>query len=224
MKAHTIAELLVLPAAKIFVRNLIGEKDAAKLDSVSLSNDTVRSRIKEMSNDISNQVTARIRASTFEFAIQVDESTDVPSCCQLLVYARYAEGNNVKTELMMSEELSKTTKGKDIFNLLDKFFKQNHLDWEKLVGYTTIGASSMLGRKSGFQVYVKAMSPKATFVHCFIHRFALYARVMPPELLWCLSRIIKIVNFIKASAPNTRLFARLCEDLGSDYKYLLYHT
>ena len=52
-----------------------------------------------------------------------------------LSIARYTEGNNnVKTELMMSEELSETTKGKDIFNLLDKFFKQNHLDWEKLVG------------------------------------------------------------------------------------------
>ena len=69
MKAHTIAELLVLPAAEILVRNLIGEKDAAKLDSVSLSNDTVRRRIKEMSDDISNQGTAGIRASTFGFAI-----------------------------------------------------------------------------------------------------------------------------------------------------------
>ena len=47
---------------------------------------------------------------------------------------------------------------------------------------------------------------------------------MPPELLSCLNRIITIVNFIKASAVNAQLFARLCEDLGSDYKYLLYHT
>ena len=141
-----------------------------------------------------------------------------------LSIARYTEGNNVKTELMMSEELSETTKGKDIFNLLDKFFMQNHLDWEKLVGCTTDGAPSMLGRKSGFQADVEAMLPKATFVHCFIHRFALCAKVMPPELLSCLNRIIKIMNFIKASALNTRMLARLCEDLGSDYKYLLYHT
>ena len=104
MKAHTIAESLVLQAAKILVRNLIGEKDAAKLDSVSLANDTVRHRIKEMSDDISDQVTAGIRALTFWLAIQVDESTDVTNCCQLLVYARYTEGNDVKTELMMSED------------------------------------------------------------------------------------------------------------------------
>ena len=53
----------------------------------------------------------------------------------------------MKTELRMSEELSNTTKGGDILNLLDKFFKQNHLDWEKLVGYSTDGASSELGLK-----------------------------------------------------------------------------
>jgi len=42
MKAHTIGELLVLPAAKILVRNLIGEKDVAKLDSMSLSKNTAK--------------------------------------------------------------------------------------------------------------------------------------------------------------------------------------
>ena len=124
----------------------------------------------------------------------------------------------------MSEELSETSKGKDIFHLLDKFFKQNHLDWGKLIGCTTDGAPSILGRKSGFQAYVKAMSLKATFVHCFIYRFAFRAKIMPLELLSSLNRIIKIVNFIKASALNTRLLATLCEDLGSDYKCLLYHT
>ena len=84
MKAHTIAESLVLPAAKILARNLIGEKDAVKLDSVSLSNDTVKRRVKEMSVDIAVLMTAAIKASKFGFAIQLDESTDVTNCCQLL--------------------------------------------------------------------------------------------------------------------------------------------
>ena len=66
-----------------------------------------------------------------------------------------------------------TTKGKDVFNVLDNFFKLNELDWRKLIGCTTDGAPSMLGRKSGFQAHVKAVSPNVTSVHCFIHRFAL---------------------------------------------------
>ena len=81
MKAHTIADSLVLLAAKILFRNLIREKDATKLYSVSLFNDTVNRRIKEMSVDIASQVAASIRASTFGFAIQVDESTDATTSC-----------------------------------------------------------------------------------------------------------------------------------------------
>ncbi|XP_077966899.1 zinc finger BED domain-containing protein 5-like [Styela clava] len=33
-----------------------------------------------------------------------------------------------------------------------------------------------------------------------------------------------MVNYVKTSALNTRLFARLCEDLNSDHMCLLYHT
>ena len=47
MIAHTIAESLVLPAAKTLVRNLIGDEAAAKLDSVFLSNDTVNAVFKK---------------------------------------------------------------------------------------------------------------------------------------------------------------------------------
>ena len=140
MKAHTIAESLVLPAAKILLPNLIGEKDVAKLDTVSLCNDTVKRRIREMFVDIVDQVTEGIKASKFGFAIQVDESTAVTNYCQLLVYGRYIQDNNVKTGLLVSEELPDTTRGKDIFNLLDKYFKENDLEWGKLVGCTTDGA------------------------------------------------------------------------------------
>ena len=82
----------------------------------------------------------------------------------------------------------------------------------------------MLGRKFRFQTYVKDVAANATFVHCFIHRFALYTKVLPAELMSRLNKIIKIVNFIKTSALNSRLFARLCEDVSSTQKCLLFHT
>jgi len=52
---------LSLPAAKILVQNLIGDKDVAKFDSVSLSIDTVKRRIREMSVDIAGQVTEGLK-------------------------------------------------------------------------------------------------------------------------------------------------------------------
>jgi len=79
-----------------------------------------------------------------------------------------------------------STRGKDIFNLLDKYFKENDLEWEKLAGCTTDGAPSLLGQKSGFQAYVKTAPPNATFIHCFIHIIALSAKTLQPEFLSCL--------------------------------------
>ena len=75
----------------------------------------------------------------------------------------------------------------------------------------------MLGRKSGFQALVKAVSPSVTFVHCFIHRFALAAEVLPSSLK-------ESFNHFKTSALNIRLFRVICEDIGSKYTSLLYHT
>ena len=177
-----------------------------------------------MSGDIANQLMARVKDSKFGFAIQLDESTDVAKCSHLLVYVRFIQNNTVKTELMLNQELAATTKRKDVFNVLADFFKKNELDWSKLVGCTIDGAPAMLGRKSGFQTYVKDVAANATFVHCFIHRFALCIKVLPAELMSSLNKIIKIVNFIKTSALNSRLFARLCEDVNSTHKCLLFHT
>ncbi|KAF2351079.1 Ribonuclease H-like domain [Trinorchestia longiramus] len=179
---------------------------------------------KGASVDIADQVVEGVKSSKYGFAIQLDESTDVTNCSQLLVYVRFTQNNGAKTELLLSQDLSSTTTGKDIFNVLENFCKQNELDWGKLVGCTTYRAPSMLGRKSGFQAHAKAVAPNATTVHCFIHRFALCAKVLPPKSLSCFNRVIRIVNFVKTSALNTRLFKLLCEDFGSNHICLLYPT
>ena len=132
----------------------------------------MKRRIEEMSDDIADQILAETKESKFEFAIQFDESTDITDYCQLLVYVRYGQANIMKTELLLNYEVSTTTKGKDIFDILNSFFKKNGLDWKNLVGCTTDGALSMLGCRSAFQLYVKAVSPNVTSVHCFFHRFS----------------------------------------------------
>ena len=98
------------------------------MNFVSLSNDTVRRRIHDMSDNISDQVTTAVRASKYGFAMQLDESTDVTNCGQLLVYVRFTENDIVKTELLLSKEVSGTTKGKNIFNIVDEVFKKIDLE------------------------------------------------------------------------------------------------
>ena len=198
MKAHTIGESMVLLAANILVKNVIGVETAAKLKTVSLSNNTVKNRIEEMTIDIADQAKF-VKDSKFGFSMPLNESTDITNNAQLLGYVRYTtQDNDVKTELLMCQELSSTTKGKDVFEVSDNFFKQNELDWKKLIGCTTDGAPSMLEPKSGFTIYVKTVSSNATIVHSFLHRFALCAKVLPEKMLFMFEASYQTRKFCKS--------------------------
>lgn len=82
----------------------------------------------------------------------------------------------------------------------------------------------MLGSRSGFIQLVKEKNPNVITIHCFIHRQALAAKTLSNELYEVLKLCIKIVNYVKKSALNTRLFTAFCEDLGTEHKTFLFHT
>ncbi|KAH1186357.1 hypothetical protein KIL84_019106, partial [Mauremys mutica] len=95
---------------------------------------------------------------------------------------------------------------------------------EKLVGVCTDDAPVMLGSCSGFVTSVKEKNPAMIMTHCIIHRQALAAKTLPDDLQDSLNLAIKVVNFVKNSTLNMRLFAALCTDLGADDNILLFHT
>ena len=57
-----------------------------------------------------------------------------------------------------------------------------------------------------------------------IHREALAARILSESLKEVMQVVIKVVNFIKSSAVQTRLFRNLCADMDADHVNLLYYT
>ena len=57
-----------------------------------------------------------------------------------------------------------------------------------------------------------------------IHREALSSKTLPINMKSVLQILIKMVNFIKKSALNTRIFRLLCQELNSTEKDLLYYT
>ena len=126
-KPHTIAEEVIIPAAKVLVKYVIINEAVSKLNNVSVSNNTIQRRITKTSTAIKEQVITEVQSSKYGFAIQLDESTDVSSCVQLLVYVRYAINDEIRSKLLLIIEMRTTTKGEDVFELVDNFFKENDL-------------------------------------------------------------------------------------------------
>ena len=94
-KPHTIGDKLIKPCLIEATTLVLRREKAIKIKEISLSNDTVKKCISETSQDISLQVVEKVRSSPL-FSLQLDESTDISSCAQLLVYARYIFENSVK--------------------------------------------------------------------------------------------------------------------------------
>ncbi|XP_042228630.1 zinc finger BED domain-containing protein 5-like [Homarus americanus] len=182
-KPHTIGETLIKPCALKMVKRVLGEESEREIQQISLSNDTVKRRSNEMSDDIKEKVIQEIKLSpTGMFAIQLDESTDASSCAQLLVFVRYVFLCDIKEEYLFRTQLETTTTAVDVLEKLSSFFTANRISWENCCGVCTDGAPAMLGSKSGFQKRVKEVAPNAKGIHCMIHRFAQASKTLPDEL------------------------------------------
>lgn len=222
-KSHTVGETLVKPCLLKASDIVLGPESRQKLSQIPLSDNTVKRRIDDMAEDIKNQVIDAVKQSPF-FAIQLDESTDVAQCSQLLVFVRYIQDYTIRDEILFSTELTTTTKAVDVMSAVTDFFGKHDLSWHKLIGVCTDGAPSMLGSRSGFVQLVREKNPSVTAIHCVIHRQALAAKTLPSDLNDVLKLCIKVVNYIKKSALSTRLFTAFCDDLGTEHKTLLFHT
>ena len=166
-KSHNIGESLVKPSIIVAAELVLGKDKANMLSQIALSNDTVKERIDELSQDIKDQILDQIKESSF-YAIQCDEMTDIGSYSQLLLYARFLSVNTIKEEMLFCHQMKGRATLAEIFNVVANFFQENKLSWESLAGACTDGATAMTGLKSGF---IKRVKEKKFFSN----RYALHA-------------------------------------------------
>ena len=103
-----------MPSANDINRILIGKEAESKLNVLSHSDNTVQCRISLMSEDIQNQVIDQMK-SAGSFALQLDESTDISSCAQLIAFVRCVHNEAFKDEFLGILDLLSRTRGEDIF-------------------------------------------------------------------------------------------------------------
>ena len=153
-KTHTIGETLVKPCLLKTAKLVLGDASVAKLKQISLSNNTIQRRISDMSEDVKKQMVNEIKASPM-FSFQIDESSDVSSCAQLLVFVRYICSGDIKEEFLFCSELDMTITSADIMKKIKSFFEAAGLQWKDICGVCTDGAPAMLGSRSCFVKKVK---------------------------------------------------------------------
>ncbi|XP_076042678.1 zinc finger BED domain-containing protein 5-like [Oratosquilla oratoria] len=220
-KNHTVGEDLIKPSISAFLKTVL-EKDDKDVKAMPLSNDTVKRRIDEMSEDIETQLVEKLKSR--KFSVQMDEATVRNSEALLLTYVRYIDKGEFAEEMLFCKSLETTTTATDIYNKLKHYLDINMIPMKNITSCAADGAPVMMGKKNGCLKLMKDENPEMLLVHCVIHRENLVSKNISPVLNEVLKSVIKSISAVKANAKCKLLFKKFCEDNSADHVRLLLHT
>lgn len=144
--------------------------------------------------------------------------------CYLISFIRFINNDNIIEQFFCCKEMKETTTGVDAFHIIDSYLKLLNFSWESCFGICTDGAPSMIGSIKGFVSLAKKCNKNILATHCFLHREALVAKTIGPQLKNVLDDVVNMVNFIKMRPLKSRLFSLLCEAMESQFTKLILHT
>nr|XP_045364688.1 protein FAM200B [Camelus bactrianus] len=206
------------------VRIIFDDRSANKLKTIP-SDHTVSLRICTIAEHLETMLITRLQ-SGIDFAVQLDESTDIGSCTTLLVYVRYVWEDDFMEDFLCCLNLTSHLSGLDIFTELEKcIVGQYKLNWRNCKGITSDGTANVTGKQSRvIKKLLEVTNNSTVWNHCFIHREALASREIPQNLMEVLKNAVKVVNFIRGSSLNSRLLEIFCFEIGANRSHLLYHA
>lgn len=222
-KPFNIAETLIKPCLLDTTTEMLNVTKN-KVESIPLSSRTIARRVEAIALNIEEQLCTHLKKSGL-FALQFDESTDINNEAILIGYVRYIKENEIVEDMLCYSSLPNYTTGEEIFRAIDETFGKYELSWANVVGVCTDGASNMRGCRKGLIARIaKVANKNCRYTHCIIHREALAVHGLSAELTETLNIAVKMVNSIKSRSLNCRIFTEICNELGADHQYLLFHN
>ena len=88
-------------------------------------------------------------------------------------------------EFLFCQEMKERTRADEVFDLVDRFLRENSIAWNKVGSVCTDGAPAMIGHRSGFVALLEPVALHTVSNHCAIHKYALACKTLPLELKSC---------------------------------------
>lgn len=182
---------------------------AKKFEKIQLNRMTIQRRIMSLSGNIVEQLNEKTKSIEF-FSLALDESTDISSTAQLLIFIRaVTQDFDVFEELLGMCSLKGQTRGVDVLNVLLDECAKTDLNLSKLSGVATDDAPSMIGVNSGLVILLKKHLQEKNIntedlmqFHCIIPQEALCSKKIEFENV--MKVVVSTVNFINSRGLNHR--------------------
>ena len=170
-----------------------------------LSHQTVGRRIDDLGNNIEGILKDKLSACIL-YSLVLDESTDQSDTAQLVIFIGGIDENfNIIEEMLDLCHIKGTTRGKDIYKIVNLLLDKFNIDRKNIYSIATDGGPALTGQHNGFiSIFKESVDLEILSYHCLIHQQQLCAQKLNIKHL--MTDLVEAINFIRSRGLNNRKF------------------
>ena len=155
------------------------DPDSKVFKEIPRSRQTLTHRVTDLAAFIQEKTDHIYILTSAAWGIQMDESTDKSGHAQAILYARFIDEDKgcVDTKFLTILRIVRSPIAQNIHSTVNEYVEAEGLPKDKLVSFTTDGASVMRSERGGVAGHLlQNYNPSLLIQHCIMHRQALAAR------------------------------------------------
>jgi len=211
----------------VSVADLICEDKKSEFSKISLSHQTIATRIQDLATSIEETLKRKCFDCKF-YSLALDDSTDASDTAQLAIFIRGIDKQyNIFEELLALVPLKNTTRSVDMYDALKLTMERFSLSFHNLSAIVTDGAPAMVGKNGGLVTMARneatvCGNQMLMTYHCIIHQEHLCGKVLKMENVTQV--VIQTINYIRSKGLQHRQFQEFLKVMGSDFEDVTYYT
>jgi hypothetical protein len=221
---------LIKDCFEVIANNIVkSPDDAHKIKTLPISPNTITTRIREISADISEQLKDKLSDSE-AISLSFDETNDCTDNAKLVTFIKAIGPDFSETnEFLSLQNLETNTTGEALYNKLEQTLNEFNINTKTICSVTTDGCPSMIGKRSGAVTRISNhLSLKGISInnfHCLLHQQSLCAKKSSKNKHFAdiMTIVTKAVNNIRRSSLLHREFREFLKEVESEYSDVLYY-